>query len=105
MQETVAEAQRDAVFSMFEQMDAYHPREAHWHLPLIGVDPAHQGKGVGSALLRHVLNACDGQKLPAYLEATSARNVALYERHGFDALGRIQVADSPPVVPMLRKPR
>jgi ribosomal protein S18 acetylase RimI-like enzyme len=105
MQETVAEAQRDVVFSMFEQMDAYHPREAHWHLPLIGVDPAHQEKGVGSALLRHVLNACDGQKLPAYLEATSARNVALYERHGFDALGRIQVADSPPVVPMLRKPR
>jgi ribosomal protein S18 acetylase RimI-like enzyme len=104
-QDTVAASQRDALFSMFEQMDAFHPREAHWHLPLIGVDPAHQGKGVGAGLLRHVLNACDSQKVLAYLEATSVRNVLLYERHGFEALGRIQVTDSPPVVPMLRKPR
>jgi GNAT superfamily N-acetyltransferase len=105
IQETVADAQQEAMFSMFEQMDAFHPREAHWHLPLIGVDPAHQGKGIGAALLRHVLNACDAQQVLAYLEATSPRNVPLYERHGFEALGSIQVADSPPVVPMLREPR
>ena len=105
IEDTVAAAQRDAVFSMIEQMDRFHPREAHWHLPLIGVDPAHQGKGIGAALLRQVLNACDSQKVLAYLEATSVRNVPLYERHGFEALGRIQVADSPPVVPMMRKPR
>ena len=105
IQDTVAAARRDAMFSMFEQMDALHPRDAHWHLPLIGVDPAHQGKGIGAALLRHVLNACDSQKVLAYLEATSPQNVPLYERHGFEALGSIQVADSPPVVPMLRKPR
>jgi len=105
IQDTVAAAQRDAMFAMFEQMDAFHPRAAHWHLPLIGVDPAHQGKGIGSALLRHALNASDSQKVLAYLEATSPQNVPLYERHGFEALGSIQVADSPPVVPMLRKPR
>ena len=105
IQDTVAAARRDAMFAMFEQMDAFHPRAAHWHLPLIGVDPAHQGKGIGSALLRHALNASDSQKVLAYLEATSPQNVPLYERHGFEALGSIQVADSPPVVPMLRKPR
>ncbi len=44
------------MFSMFEQMDALHPQEPHWHLPLIGVDPAHQGKGIGSALLSHILD-------------------------------------------------
>ena len=93
------------MFAMFEQMDAFHPREAHWHLPLIGVDPAHRGKGIGSALLRHVLRTCDRQKVLAYLEATSSQNVSLYERHGFEALGSIQVADAPPVVPMVRKPR
>ncbi len=101
---TVADARKDAMFSMFEQMDAFHPREAHWHLPLIGVDPAQQGMGIGSALLRHVLHACDRQQVLAYLEATSSQNLRLYKRHGFEALGRIQVADSPPIVPMLRKP-
>jgi GNAT superfamily N-acetyltransferase len=105
IQETVAEARQDALFSMVEQMEAFHPREAHWHLPLIGVDPAHQGKGIGAALLRHVLRACDHQKVLAYLEATSSRNILLYERHGFEALGSIQGADAPPVVPMVRQPR
>jgi GNAT superfamily N-acetyltransferase len=105
VQDTIKGATKDAMFSMFEQMDAFHPREAHWHLPLVGVDPAHRGKGIGAALLRHVLNACDRQKVLAYLEATSWQNLRLYERNGFEALGTIQVADSPPVVPMMRKPR
>lgn len=105
IQDTVAGSRKDAMFSMFEQMDGFHPRDPHWHLPLIGVDPAHQGKGIGAALLSHVLQVCDREKLPAYLEASSVRNMSLYERHGFEALGRIQVADSPPVVPMARKPR
>jgi GNAT superfamily N-acetyltransferase len=105
IRETVAPGRRDAMFSMFEQMDAFHPREAHWHLPLIGVDPAHQGKGMGSALLGQVLTACDRQQVLAYLEATSPQNVPLYARHGFEVLGSIQVMDSPPVVPMVRRPR
>ena len=105
IEDTVNDERKGAMFSMFEQMDAVHPREAHWHLPLIGVDPAHQGKGIGSALLSHVLNVCDGQRVSAYLEATSPRNVPLYERHGFEAVASIQVADSPQIIPMLRKPR
>ena len=105
IEDTVADERKGAMFSMFEQMDALHPQEAHWHLPLIGVDPAQQGKGIGWALLRHVLNVCDGQKVLACLEATSPRNVPLYERHGFEAVGSIQVADSPRIIAMLRKPR
>ena len=105
IEDTIADERKGAMFSMFEQMDALHPQEAHWHLPLIGVDPAHQGKGIGSALLSHILNVCDGQNVSAYLEATSPRNVPLYERHGFEAVGSIQVADSPKIFPMLRKPR
>jgi GNAT superfamily N-acetyltransferase len=105
IEDTVTDERKGAMFSMFEQMDALHPLEAHWHLPLIGVDPAHQGKGIGSALLSHILNVCDDQNVPAYLEATSPRNVPLYERHGFEAVGSIQVADSPQIIAMLRKPR
>jgi GNAT superfamily N-acetyltransferase len=103
--DTVADELKDAMFSMFEQMDAYHPHEPHWHLPLIGVDPVSQGRGYGSALLSRVLDECDRQRRLAYLEATSPRNVSLYERHGFAVLGTIQVGTSPPIFPMVRKPR
>jgi ribosomal protein S18 acetylase RimI-like enzyme len=92
-----------AVFSMFEEMGRYHPSESHWHLPLIGVEPAEHRRGVGSALLRHGLEICDQQRLPAYLESSNPENISLYERHGFEVLGRIQVDSSPPITPMLRR--
>jgi ribosomal protein S18 acetylase RimI-like enzyme len=102
---TVAESLQDKLLAVFAEQAAYHPREPHWHLPLIGVDPAAQCQGYGSALLRHMLVALDREQLHAYLEATSPRNVPLYERHGFEALGSIQRFGSPPIVPMLRRPR
>jgi ribosomal protein S18 acetylase RimI-like enzyme len=86
-------------------MAKYHPSEPHWYLPMIGVDPAHQGKGHGDALMVHALRRCDRDRVPAYLESTNPRNISLYLRHGFQALGTIQVASSPTLVPMLRRPR
>jgi hypothetical protein len=38
-------------------------------------------------------------------ESTNPRNVPLYERHGFERLGTIQSGSSPPLFPMLRRPR
>ena len=102
---TVPEHRLEPMFALFEQMGSWHPQEAHWHLPLIGVDPSLQGRGVGSALLRHALRKCDQEGTLAYLEATNADNRRLYERHGFEALGVIQAGDSPPITPMSRKPR
>ena len=55
--------------------------------------------------MTHALQQCDRDRLLAYLESTNPRNITLYERHGFKALGQIQVGSSPPMVPMLRKPR
>jgi GNAT superfamily N-acetyltransferase len=101
----IAASDQEKVFSFLGQMGTYHPTEPHWYLPFIAVDPMHQGKGLGSALLIHALQACDHEQLPAYLEATSPDSRRLYERHGFEALGEIQAADSPPLFPMLRKPR
>ena len=91
--------------AVMEQMGQYHPSEPHWYLPLIGVDPAHQGKGHGSALLEHALVACDRDRVLAYLESTNPKNVPLYQRHGFEVLGTIQSGSYPPLVPMLRRPR
>jgi ribosomal protein S18 acetylase RimI-like enzyme len=99
-------AGRDAEFAaVFEAMAAYHPRDAHWYLPLIGVDPAHQRKGFGAALLQETLRQCDQDHVAAYLESTNPANVALYRRHGFDVLGTIQAGSSPPLFPMLRAAR
>jgi hypothetical protein len=42
--ETVAEQERKDVFAVMEQMARYHPREPHWYLPLIGVDPINKAK-------------------------------------------------------------
>jgi GNAT superfamily N-acetyltransferase len=88
-----------------EQMDRYHPPDPCWYLPLIGVDPAHQGRGYGSALLQYALARCDREGMPAYLESSNPRNVPLYLRHGFEIIGNIQAGSSPAMVPMLRRPR
>jgi GNAT superfamily N-acetyltransferase len=97
-------AQKD-LGALFEQMGRYHPREPHWFLPFIGVDPFHQGKGCGGALMQHALIPCDRDGTLAYLESSNPKNIPLYERHGFELLGTIQVGTSPPIFPMLRKPR
>ena len=87
------------------QMESHHPSEPHWYLPLIGIDPKHQGKGLGGALLAHVTEICDRDGVPAYLESSNPRNITLYERHGFEITGQIQHGSSPTIVPMLRQPR
>ncbi len=102
---SVPAARREAAFSLMEQLGAFHPHEPHWHLPLIGTDPRHQGRGHGAALLAHGLATCDEQQMPAYLEATSERSVPLYRKHGFEVLDTLRVGDSPPLFPMVRKPR
>ena len=84
MQGTVPEHIQREAGAVMEQMGRYHPSEPHWYLPLIGIDPAQQGKGYGGALLQHALIACDRDGSLAYLESTNPRNIPLYERHGFE---------------------
>jgi len=105
MQESVAPHRLDHVFSLLDQVGKAHPVEPHWFLPAIGVDPACQGRGYGSALLARSLEACDREHSVAYLEASNTRNVPLYQRFGFEVIGDLQVADSPHVIPMRRAAR
>lgn len=84
-----------------------HPRSPrHWYLPIIGVAPAWQGRGFGAALLAPVLDRCDRERAPAYLEASTPRNLALYERHGFEVVEECRYAeDAPPLWRMWREPK
>jgi ribosomal protein S18 acetylase RimI-like enzyme len=95
----------DDLLSTFEKMEQSHPEEPHWYLPVIGVDPNAQGSGLGGALMRHAVTRCDQEGALAYLESSNPRNISLYERHGFERMGEIQVGAAPPVTPMLRRPR
>jgi GNAT superfamily N-acetyltransferase len=99
-----AEIKQDLA-QVLERMAGFHPKEAHWYLPLIGVDPSRQGQRLGERLMAHALARCDADGLPAYLESSNPRNIPFYERQGFEALGQIQVRSSPTIVPMLRRPR
>jgi GNAT superfamily N-acetyltransferase len=105
IEETIPEPRQAGVCELLEQMEHHHPDEPHWYLPMIGVVPDKQGHGYGSALLKHALECCDAAETLAYLEASSSKSVPLYERHGFEVVGRIQMGSSPPLFPMIRKPR
>jgi GNAT superfamily N-acetyltransferase len=55
----------------------------HWHLSVLGVEPDLHGTGVGSALLSAMFERLDRERLPAYLDTETPKNVAFYERRGF----------------------
>jgi len=87
--------------------DAVHPTgRAHEYLWMIGVRPDRQGEGLGTALIQRVLDRCDREGLPAYLEASNARSRTLYERLGFVFTGRaVDLPDGPQMWPMWREPQ
>lgn len=103
---TAALAGRDffRVMRTISGVESKHPHDRHYYLPFIGIEPEWQGKGFGAALLRPVLERCDRERLPAYLESSTPRNQALYERHGFRVVEEITVGDSPPLRTMWREP-
>lgn len=77
----------------------------HWYLDRLGVAPASQGQGLGGALLAPVLERCDRDGLPAYLESSTERNRALYERNGFALTGTFPMpAGGPAIREMWRQP-
>lgn len=70
-------------------LDRLHRLDApdrHWYLATLGVDPPHQGQGIGSALLQPVLARADAEGLACYLETGREINVRFYAKHGFRVL-------------------
>jgi GNAT superfamily N-acetyltransferase len=89
--------------ALAQAMARAHPREPHWYLFAIGVDPDWQGTGVASALLRSRLAQCDHDGLPAYLEASKPASVPLYQHFGFEPTGNPDLPDgAPPLTAMWR---
>jgi len=87
-------------------IESMHPREPHWYLATLGTETASQGQGIGSSLMRPVLDQCDENGVPAYLESSKARNVPFYRRHGFEVTQEVELpGGGPPIWTMWRDPR
>jgi GNAT superfamily N-acetyltransferase len=86
-------------------IERHHPAEPHWHLGVLGTDPPAQGRGHGGRVLQPVLDRCDAEGLPAYLESSKDRNVPYYRRFGFEVTEELTVPGGPTVWAMWREPR
>jgi ribosomal protein S18 acetylase RimI-like enzyme len=92
--------------NLLSRIEKQHPTEPHWYLEAIGTVPAARGKGIGPTVLVPVLDQCDAERLPAYLESSNPRNISFYERHGFTKLPLFPLpAGCPVITPMWRAPR
>lgn len=90
-----------------ERIRRARPRKPHWYLMSVAVRPGFQGKGLGSALLRHHHLGLDEHRLPAYLEATGLDNHGLFVQHGYQNLIEPQElpGNGPLLYPMWREPQ
>jgi GNAT superfamily N-acetyltransferase len=88
------------------RMEGRHPRKPpHWYLAFMGVAPEWQGKGLGTALMKPALDAMDAAGAPAYLESSTPRSRALYQRNGFRVTGELTLPSAgPPLWQMWREP-
>jgi len=73
-------------------MDRHRPDEPTWTLHSVAT--AHPGSGVGSALLRVVLDRGG----PAYLDSSNPRNLTFYARLGFEVVAEEPLRGDGPVM-------
>ena len=88
----------------FSLIEKHHPHAPHWYLLTLGTEPRLQGRGIGSALMAPVLERCDREGVPAYLESSKESNIPFYKRHGFEVTGQVDLPGGPSMWPMWREP-
>ncbi len=94
------------IIAAFNAVEKVHPEPEHYFLEAIGTRRDLQSKGVGSAVITPMLDRCDAEGMPAYLESSNLQNVPFYARHGFEETGEITIGKgAPAVTAMWRTPR
>ena len=91
------------VMGTMDRIEKVHPKAPHWYLQTIGTEPAMQGKGFASLILRQQLAVADAQGVPCYLESSKDTNLPVYRSFGFEVTGEIRIPNGPTLWPMWRK--
>lgn len=85
-------------------IEGHMPAGDFWYLHIAGCDPAHQGKGLGRAVVQAGLDRAAG-RLPCHLETATERNIGFYRGLGFAVTAEWRVGgDGPTFWSMLRPP-
>jgi len=103
------EATYQKINSLSRYFDRLHRemlKGSYFYLMFLGVIKAQQGKGIGSLLIRPLLDRADLKKLPCLLETMNVMDLAFYRKHGFEVMLEHVVCEGGPLTwTMLRKPR
>lgn len=62
-------------------LKTFHPKGKFYHLWYVGVLPEHQGKGLGTNVMKQIIQDCSDA--PIYLETSMEENFPFYEKLGF----------------------
>jgi GNAT superfamily N-acetyltransferase len=93
------------LFQGLQRLERAHPHQPpHFYLAVLGTDPPRQGHGIGTALMQPLLELCDRDAVPAYLESSKERNIDFYARFGFHVREEVRLPNGPPMWPMWRDP-
>lgn len=89
---TVARRAPDGL-QLVRRAAARRPKTPHFYLGGLGTDPAWRRQGLASATLSPVLERCDREGIPAYLESSRVENLGFYRRRGFEVVEEMAVPD------------
>jgi ribosomal protein S18 acetylase RimI-like enzyme len=81
------------VLELLHRFEEARPKDPHYYLSLLGIDPARRGEGLGMGLLAQSLEAKDAKGVPTYLESSNPLNNGRYERLGYRQIGEFTTPD------------
>lgn len=68
------------------------PKERMCYLWFIGVNPVYQGSGIGSKLLREIIEESKMEDRPIYLETSTMKNLPWYKKSGFEVYNKLELS-------------
>lgn len=68
------------------------PKELMYYLWFIGVDPEHQNEGIGSGLLKDIIEDSKHKERPVYLETSTLKNLPWYKKLGFQIYNELDLS-------------